>query len=287
MRKLLLPAVLLAFGSPAVLDAQTLLSYWNFNNDSSVFGTPANTYGQFSTTDGGSGEVYTGGTTRQLSSNTAVGAAFSGSGTYLAFNGLIAGVSPNVINGIDSVTGTRATTSTGSSGYAVFSDTTLNRVAGDASTGGSLQFVNSANRLAGKNVTLSLSSTGYEDLQLSYATRWSNNTSGTQTWTYSLDGTNFFSITGGALSMASSASSTNFTTFSLNLASLAAIENVSNFYLRMTFTAGGTPPGSFSFDNLQVTGIAAVPEPGSWSLLLLGAGGLALLRLRPGSRQRR
>jgi hypothetical protein len=48
-----------------------------------------------------------------------------------------------------------------------------------------------------------------------------------------------------------------------------------------TFSVGfGDDPGLLALDNFSVSSISAVPEPGTWALLLLGFAGFGLLRYR-------
>ena len=93
---------------------------------------------------------------------------------------------------------------------------------------------------------------------------------GTEAWSYSLDGTNYFS-----LSSINITGNGSFALETLNLSSLSsnALNNQGTFYLRETFNMALN--GSFAFDNLQLTGVSAVPEPSSFALM--GAGILALV----------
>lgn len=257
--------------------SQTLLSYWNFNNDSPAYvaGNPA-LLGSFSTTAAAYGEAYS---TNKLLSNTANGTVYDGSNIYIDFTNLSAGVNNANVNG-KTVGGTQTPTNTTFGGYGVFSDSTLNRASTDTTTGGSLIIMNPSGTEVGHYITFSLSSAGYEELTLSYATRLSNGFAGSEVWSYSLNGTDYFSLK----SISPTANAT-FQSESLNLSalSLGALDDQSTFYLRMTISST-TNGGSYAFDNVQLTGVA-VPEPGSTVLFLGGVGTVLMaVRVRRGMR---
>jgi len=250
----------------------TLLSYWNFNNVSPAYNT--GTLGSFSTSAAAYGEAYTqtnNSTAGTLGSNTANSTVFNGSAIKIDFSNLATAPTP-IINGkIYSGYTQQGQTNTVVGGYGTFADDTTNRVAGDATTGGSMIIMNPSGSEQGKYITFSLSSLGYNTLSLTYATRISGSSTGTETWTYSTDGTNFNSLTS-----ITSITQGSFGSQSLNLTSLSsfALDNQSAFYLRMTIGTGTS--ASYAFDNFQLTGTAiAVPEPSTYALLG-GAGALCL-----------
>jgi len=277
--------VLLALGLvsavPCVSHA-ALLTYFNFNNDSPAYNSVTNpaTLGSLSTTAAAYGETYSqtsNAVAGTLGANTANGTIFSGSAIKIDFSNIATatnGTSYAVINGKTGSAYTAQGNTGGNSGYGVFADSTLNRVAGDTSTGGSLLLLNNSTAgtasLNGKYLTFSLSSAGYKDLSLTYATRVTNGVTASQAWSYSTDGTSYTSLG----TIAPSANGT-FATQTLNLASVTALNNKSAFYLRMTYTTAN-PGGSQAFDNVQLTG-TAVPEP---TAIASVCGALALAGLR-------
>jgi hypothetical protein len=264
-----LVAGLLLLGMQSPTQAQILLSYWDFNNDSPSFNGATNpaTLGSFNTTAASFGEVYTA-ANNTLSSNTANGAIYSSSAIQMDFTNLTTVTAPAVVNGKSG--GTQATTATGTGGFGTYADSTLNQVSGDATTGNSMIVMAPGGSVNGKYITLTLDSLGYNNLTLSYATRLTNGNLGTEAWSYSLDGTTY-----NTLSSFTTTGTGSFVLETLNLSSLSsnALNNQGTFYLRETFNMALN--GSFAFDNLQLTGASAVPEPSSFALM--GAGLLALV----------
>lgn len=263
-------AAAMLFSLPAA-NAQTLLSYWNFNNDNPAYNSSSGLLGSFSTAAAGYGEAYSqtnNSTPGKLASNSTNSTVYHGASIYIDFTNY--GTIPSgTINGLSSSSGYTypSSTSTGAAGYGVFADSTVNRAGSDSTTGGSLLLLNTTGGAIGKYITFSLSSAGYSSLSLTYATRLTNSVTSSQVWSYSLDGTNYFSLT--TLNPAANAT---FNTQTLNLSTLSgsALNNLSSFYLRLTYTSANNQ-GSQALDNIQLTG-TAVPEPGSALLVLCGLG---------------
>lgn len=243
-----------------------LLSYWDFNNLSPAY--TAGSLGSFSATAALYGESYS---ANSLSSNTANGTVFSGAGISMDFSNLSLNVTNPIINGKVYLSAAQAQTNTVYGGFGAFSDTTVNRVSGDTTTGGSLIIMNPSGSEVGHYIIFTLSSAGYDNLVFSYATRLSSGYAGSEVWQYSLDGTTYYNLT----SINPTANAT-FQSETLDLSALSskALENQSTFYLKMSISSASNG-GSYAFDNIQLTGTAAVvPEPASVGLFL---GGLALL----------
>lgn len=261
----------------------TLLTYWNFNNTNPAYLSGNGTLGSFSTTAAAYGEAYTqvnNSTAGTLGGNTANGTVFSGSPIKIDFSNLATATDP-IINGKTFVSGyaNQGQTNTTFGGYGNFLDDTTNRVAGDITTGGSLIIMNPSGSTVGKYITLSLSSLGYNTLSLSFATRISGGTTGTELWSYSLNGTDFFTLG----SVTPTAGSFGLQTLNLSSLSSTALDNQSTFYVRMTIGTGTS--ASYAFDNLQLNGtaISPVPEPSTYAVL----GGLSVLGLALSQRRTR
>lgn len=290
----ILPSLAIASFVCATAEAHaTLLTYWNFNNTSPLYQSSGGILGSFKTSAASPtdfGEIYSqtnNATPGTLSSNTSNDTVFNGAGIIIDFSniGTIAGL-PNgpTINGKKGSGTTPYSTqesTTGYAGYGAFAGSTVNAVGSD-SAGNSLIFLNGANSLNNKYITLTLSSAGYEALSLSYSTRLSSAmTSGSEIWSYSTDGNTF-----NALDTINPIRDAAFHTETLDLSSLSssALDNQSTFYLRMTFNSS-SGNGSYSFDNIQLTGTAIttmIPESSTFALV----GGLAVLGMAFTKRRR-
>jgi len=273
-RNMILGAIALAVAHDA--NAQTLISYWNFNNVSPGYLSGNGTLGSFSTSAAAYGETYvqtSGSSAGTLRSNTANGTVFSGTSININFANLGTAATPN-INGKTFASNytLQGQTNTTFGGFGTFQDSTLNRAAGDSTTGNSLIIMNPSGSSLGKYITFSLSSTGYDTLSLSYATRMSSGATGSEIWSYSTDGVNYFSLG----SITPTAGSFGVATLNLSTLSGNALDNQGTFYLRMTI--GNGTSASYALDNIQLTGVA-IPEPATVAMVVGGLGlGLGFAR---------
>lgn len=239
--------MLAAFGMVSVQTASAdLLAYWNFNNN-----TIGGDLGTFNTT--GSSEVYD---SSNLTLNVASSGVYASTATidFSSLNGTMGGTSNN--------------------NWGTYAGATNNAYSG-AVAGGALAVSGASNN--GSSVTFTLSTSGYENLILSYATRGTSTGFTTQTWAYSINGTDFTDFT--------SISGRNVTTWSVqqvDFSDIAALDNQSEIYLRVTFTGAGagSTNGNNRLDNVQfnATEGAFVPEPASVGILALTGAGLLLRR---------
>ncbi|MFA6287436.1 MAG: PEP-CTERM sorting domain-containing protein [Opitutaceae bacterium] len=253
----------------------TLLTYWNFNNTSPAYNSGGGLLGSFNTSGA---EAYT------QSSNSAPGTLASNSGNSAVFIGSIdfsniATITSPTINGKTPTGYTSQNATSGAAGYGSFLGYTVNAVGSDVA-GDSLLLLNTAGNIRTKYITFSLSSLGYDTLSLSYATRLTNSVTSQQVWSFSstLNGT-YTTLT--TLSPTANGTAT-LQTVDLSSLSGLALDNQSTFYLRMTYTSANTQ-GSQAIDNIQLTGVAAIPEPSTYALL----GGAVALGLAFVIRRRR
>lgn len=231
---------LVAGAAVSSANAQTLLSYWNFNDS-----TPG--------VAGSLGILNAGG----FNSNAGVFA-----GTLTLGGGLVAN--------------SNATTSNGAVG--TFAGAVLSALPADVANnpGGALSIRGNASG-SGTNISsnggfivFNLSSLGYNTLNLKFdgrgtGTGFSNNKIETST-----DG-----VTWVTQVASYSSTATTFSTF--NYALTAAADNASSLKVRITFNGATSGAGNNRIDNFQISG-TAIPTPGS--LALLGLGGLVAGRRR-------
>lgn len=187
--------VMLLFCS--VASGQTLLHYWNFNNNSSVVSitTPTYTLGNATITaiPGGISAIdYEGGTGQNFNVDNINARNNDVSGTHLRFNDPI---------------------------------------------GGALEF--------------SLPTTGFENIIVKFATRRSGSGAGTQSWYYSLNGTDY------TFFQEIFPNNGNPALATLDFSTIAQASNNPNFKLKVTFAQGsGGTVGNNRFDNYTVEGTA-------------------------------
>jgi hypothetical protein len=143
-----------------------------------------------------------------------------------------------------------------------FAGSTINVFAGGDQTAGgalSLQGV-AANGLA---VKFAFSTQGYQNIDLSFATRGTSSGFDLHAWSWSLDDVQYTDFT----SFAANKTST-WSTEDVNFSSVSALNNAPTVYLKLTLSGATAATGNNRLDNLQITG-TDVPEP--VGLLALGA----------------
>ncbi len=155
-----------------------------------------------------------------------------------------------------------------------FAGSSINALAGDPA-GASLSLIaggTSPGPYPGNEsfIVFQTSLSGFRDPVLSFATQRTSTGFTTGTWSWSLDGSNFFAI-------GSVTPSTSYSQASVDLASIDALDNASLAYFRYTLSGATSSTGNNRIDNFQIqASIAAVPEPAS-GLLLVVASGVAFL----------
>lgn len=124
-------------------------------------------------------------------------------------------------------------------------------------------------------IATTFSTSGLQDVIVTFATRGTSTGFNSGLWSYSTDGTNFFPT--GAPSTASQAGS--FALATVDLTALAAIDNQSVVTLRYTLSGATSSSGNNRIDNLQVNA-TAIPEPATAALVIGGMLGLLTMGRR-------
>ncbi|WP_050009567.1 choice-of-anchor I family protein [Flavobacterium sp. B17] len=127
-----------------------------------------------------------------------------------------------------------------------FSTENLNARNGDAA-GAHLRY----NLPINGNLQFNLPTTGYQNVVVKFTTRRSGSGAGTQTWSYSTDGTNFQTY------QTVSPQDANPQLITLDFSGVAGVANNPNFKLKVEFSAtGGGTGGNNRFDNFTVDATA-------------------------------
>lgn len=193
----LLPIAALFHG--AVSGQNTLLHYWNFNNNTSVAAITAPT------------------STLLNGSITAVSTGTGSNDTFIDFAG---GTGQN------------------------FNIDNFNARNGDA-PGTHLRY----NYPINGNIQFNLPTTGYNNVLVKFTTRRSGSGAGTQTWSYSLDGTTYTTY------QTVSPQDANPQLVTFDFSNVTGVSNNPNFKLKVEFTQGtGGTVGNNRFDNFTVDG---------------------------------
>ncbi len=141
----------------------------------------------------------------------------------------------------------------------------------------------SGNANNGQSITLSLSTLGFGDIRVSFATQRTSTGFNSNQFQYSLDGNTFINF------QAPYNPAASFSLIAFDLSSITGLNNNPNAIFRIVFNGATSSTGNNRLDNLVVEGTslesAPVPEPASLVLLATGVGGL--LSARQARRKRR
>ena len=132
----------------------------------------------------------------------------------------------------------------------------------------------------GRNLTFNISTVGFANIVVSFATQGTSTGFNSNQFQYSLDGINFIDF--GAPYVPATAFGTLPLVFSL--VSIAGLNNNPNAAFRIVFNGATSATGTNRIDNIVVDGTPAatssIPEPTTALLLLSGLGGFYKMRRR-------
>jgi PEP-CTERM motif-containing protein len=132
----------------------------------------------------------------------------------------------------------------------------------------------------GRNLTLNISTAGFANIIVSFATQGTSTGFNSNQFQYSLDGINFIDF--GPPYTPATAFGTVPLVFSL--VSIAALNDNPNAAFRIVFNGATSSTGNNRIDNVVVEGTstttASIPEPATAILLLSGLGGLFKMKRR-------
>lgn len=132
----------------------------------------------------------------------------------------------------------------------------------------------------GRNITFNVSTVGFANIIVSFATQGTSTGFNSNQFQYSLDGINFIDF--GSPYIPATAFGTLPLVFSL--ASIVGLNNNPNAAFRVVFNGATSSTGTNRIDNIVVEGTsnatATIPEPTTVMLLLSGLGGLYKMRRR-------
>jgi hypothetical protein len=132
----------------------------------------------------------------------------------------------------------------------------------------------------GRNLTFNVSTAGFSNIIVSFATQGTSTGFNSNQFQYSLDGINFIDF-GAPYVPATAFGSLPFV---FSLVGIAGLNNNPNAAFRIVFNGATSSTGNNRIDNIVVEGtnasVASIPEPTTAVLLLSGLGGLYKVRRR-------
>ncbi|HNX20996.1 MAG TPA: chitobiase/beta-hexosaminidase C-terminal domain-containing protein, partial [Bacteroidales bacterium] len=161
-------------------------------------------------------------------------------------------VAPNTINMIPASSGTGTFYLDGTNGSSLWASTTTNpQLTCFANSPG--QALGLANNSAnGFYVVFKVSTTGLENINVSFQTRGSGTGFNNHVWGYSTDGIAFTDLAGNNTAV----NTATFTAKTVDFSSITAINNQANVYIRLTLNGATGVAGNNRFEDFVITGTA-------------------------------
>src|ERR1041384_3764904 len=138
----------------------------------------------------------------------------------------------------------------------------------------------------GRNITFNVSTVGFSNIVVSFATQGTSTGFNSNQFQYSLDGVSFVDFS----SPYTPATTFGATPLVFSLAAIAGLNNNPNAVFRIVFNGATSSTGNNRIDNIVVDGTstatATIPEPASALLLISGLGGLYRMKQRSKKRHK-
>lgn len=108
----------------------------------------------------------------------------------------------------------------------------------------------------GKSMTLKFSMAGYQNLNLSFATRGTSTGFNSQQWAYSTDGVNFTNFGSNT-----AINTSTWTLQTIDFSSVTTLNNAADVYIRVTFDGASSATGNNRLDNIQINATEMLTIP--------------------------
>lgn len=136
----------------------------------------------------------------------------------------------------------------------------------DAGAGKTLGLVGNGNN--GKSVVFTCSTTGMQNIQLSYNLKSNSSGYTTASWSHSTDGVDFTTDT-----IITYPSNTNWNSFTVDFSNATDINDAAEVYIKLTVSGATNNQGNNRYDNIHITGEVDVPSTATAPPFFSVAGG--------------